>query len=526
MNHYLFKYSIEKSKEYFINKRVSSVAVYSPSSFKIEFSNSKYGLYINLSSQNSFLFPTSRSLDVQKISDAVFLVFLKKKLPSLTLNKIEHRGLERVASFIFEDRRGSISNSFRFIIEMMDRHTNAVFSSENLEIIQAYKHTNSYRQIMPHKKYEPPVLEMPDLLLEDTKKLLLRFRHNENILGLNGNLRALVKDDNSFLKFVSLVGETFSKKEFKLYLHNKNQVYPFALSNESVEVDEDFIFENFILKPKLNEFLNRKKNLENILTKRLKSLKKRYAKVQKELDSASNYDKYRIFAENLLANPNLDTLHKNSVTLSDVYTQQQITIQLNPDITIFDNAQKYFKKFKKAKKSQERIKKRIEETEDEIKFIEQLIFDIENAEDEKELDDIKDIMIKESIVKTGSSKPKQSSYKPYEHIKIEDFDAYIGKNAKGNDYITLKLANKNDLWFHPKSRPGAHLILKNPNRLQKIDEGVKIKCAYEVAKKSKAQKGEKIEIDYTEAKYVKKPKGFKTGMVIYSNFKTVRVEKL
>jgi predicted ribosome quality control (RQC) complex YloA/Tae2 family protein len=524
MNHYFFKYSVELSKDYFINKRISSVSIYSPSSFKIEFAQSQYGLYVNLSPQNSFLFPTQFSLKAEKINDAVFLVFLKKKLPGLIVHFITQKDSERITYFNLIDKRGTISNSFNLIFEIMDRRSNAIFTDEKLEIMQAYKHININRQIMPHKKYIQPISDMPDLLDDDTERLFLRFKHNEDILGLNRTLRSTINDKSDFLKLINTIKETFKNKSFNVYL-NKKEIYPFPISDSAQKVDEEFIFKTYIEKPKNSEFINRKKNLKNILTKRLKSLQRRLIKVENELSKSQNADDFRIIAENLLSKPTLNVRYKTSITIDDIYTKKPLTIKLNPQISLFDNAQNYFKKFKRAKKSKEMVEKRLNDTYLEIEFIEQLIFDIDNAKNEKDLNDIKDIMIKESIIRINQNKQKQTTYKPYEHLEIDGFDAYIGKNAKGNDYVTLKLAAKNDYWFHSKGRPGAHLILKNPNRLQNIGDNVKIVCAQKVAQSSKAQVGEKIEVDYTLAKYVKKPKGFKTGMVIYSNFKTVTVTK-
>ncbi len=525
MNHYLFKYTIERSKELFLDKRVSSVSLYSHSSFTIEFTSCKHNLFVNLSPQNSFIFPTIYKLNANKINDAVFAVFLKKKLPGLMVKSIQQSNSERVAIFELEDKRGNIINRFHLIFEIMDRRSNAVFTDDKFEILQAFKHINSQRIIMPHKKYLPPPIDMPDLLNEDIDKLFLRVKHGENILGLNGTLKNTINTKEDLITLVSTIKQAFESKQFRFFVFSKKDIYPFAVNNTQKEVDEEYIFDYFMLKPRKLEFENRKLNLKKILQKRLKSLKRRLIKIDYELQNSIDADNYRIIAENLLSNPNLDIAYKQSITLKDLYTQQDITISLNPKMSLFDNAQNYFKKFKKAKKSKKIIQNRRQETQLEIAFIEQLTFDIESAQNEKDIESIKDIMIKESIIRANRNNQKQITYKPYERIKIGNFDAYIGKNAKGNDLVTLKLSNKNDLWFHPKERPGAHLILKNPNRLKNIDENVKILCAEEVAKKSKVKEGEKIDIDYTFIKFVKKPKGFKTGMVIYSNFKTLTVEK-
>lgn len=489
------------------------------------FKNSDFFLYIDLSPQSGFVFPITQKIIKTSINEPSFLQFLKKKLNNSTLIDIEQNGSERVAYFLFEDIRGLIKNRFRLIIETMGRYSNLILTDSDNNILQAYKYVEP--SIMPHKKYKKVKSDMPDLMTEDIETLKLKFKYKENILGLGGILRKNIKTEEEFLLLINTIRQSFQSDKFKLYLYNNKDIYPFNLHIDlkKEEVDDDFIVTKFITKPNKNEFKNRKNNLETILNKRIKSLEKRLGKVKKELQNCDNADKYKNYAENLLSNPNLDTKYKKSIKLNDIYTLQEINIPLNPEKNLFSNAQNYFKKYKKAKKSKSIIKKRIKETMREFEFIHQLLFDVYFAQNEKDVEDIKNIMVKENLIRMKKQKNRKLSYKPYEHIKIDDFDAYVGKNARGNDFIRIKLASKNDLWFHAKDKPGAHLILKLPNKLQSVDDNVKILCAEEIARRSKLSNDEKIDVDYTFVKFVKKPKNFKTGMVTYSNFKTITVKK-
>ncbi len=526
MNHYLFKYSFYLIGSFFINKRVTSVVIHSPSSFSIYFREVERNLYIDLSPQSAFVYPIEYSLNKAKDLNVAFFAFLKKKLPGLILKGVSQRGSERMGELIFEDARGEIRHNYRMIIEMIGRVPNIVFTAYDHEILQAYRYLSSSREIMPHRRYVQPVIEMPDLLSADMETLKLRYRYGEDILGFSSSLRKLVRDENEFEELVRAIRSAFEKKEFTLCLYGKKDVYPFRFGDPCTEVDDRFVLERFVLKPKENEFANRKKNLKTLLNKRLKSLNRRLSKIKEELSASEDADKYRIMAENLMAHPSLDVRYRDSVVVEDVYTLKPLKIELNPRLSLFENAQLYFKKHKKALKSREMIQKRLKETKMEIEFIEQLLFDVENAANERELNDIRDIMIKEGIIRAPKKmKHESSTYRPYEHIKIAGFDVYVGKNARGNDYVTLRLASKNDMWFHAHGRVGAHLIVKLPSKLQKLDESVKIMCAKEVAKRTRAFSGEKIEVAYTLAKHVRKPRGFKTGLVLYTNFKTIVVEK-
>jgi len=97
----------------------------------------------------------------------------------------------------------------------------------------------------------------------------------------------------------------------------------------------------------------------------------------------------------------------------------------------------------------------------------------------------------------------------------------VGKNNKQNDYLSLKLAKENDLWFHTKDIRGSHVILRTNGK--NVSDDLIIKCAKLAANHSKAKNSSNVPVDYCLAKYVKKPSGAKPGMVIYTNYKTMNV---
>ena len=527
MNHYLFKYSIELIKGEFLNRVVSAVHLISAYEFTLNFQNANSAIYVNLSNQNGFIFPADINLKTDMTSDVPFFQLIKKKLSHLKIVSINQTGAERACFIMFEESRGSIRKYYNLILEIIDRRNNAILTDENWNILQAYKYINNSRVITPHIKYKPIISNMPDIFTDDIDKLKNYFKHDENILGINGFLKKHLTSEVSFAEFVNSARSTFENKNFKLYLYKDKYVYPFFIDihTDVRQVEENEIAEHFILKPEQLMFKNKKRNLESIINRRILQLQKRVIKIRNDIKKTDNVEHYRILAENLLANPNSDTKYKTAVTLNDVYTGKRIDIVVNPKKDIFGNAEDYFKKYKKLKRGSAIIKNRLIETNNELMFLNQLKFDLNNALNAVELGQIKEIMIDNDLIRYSKKIIKRVHYKPYECRNISGFDVYIGKNAKGNDYLITKLASRNDLWFHPRNRPGAHLILKNPNRLQNIGDDVKIKCALAVAERAGNLCQEKIDVDYTFAKYVKKPKDFKTGMVIYSNFKTITVDK-
>lgn len=102
----------------------------------------------------------------------------------------------------------------------------------------------------------------------------------------------------------------------------------------------------------------------------------------------------------------------------------------------------------------------------------------------------------------------------------------VGRNNKENDYLTLKYANKSDIWFHTKDFHGSHTILKIDNNVPIPNDNVLVEVARIAAQHSKAKNSSNVPVDYCEVKYVKKPSGSKPGMVIYSNNKTLNVNPI
>ena len=248
-------------------------------------------------------------------------------------------------------------------------------------------------------------------------------------------------------------------------------------------------------------------------------------------------DKYKLYGELITANlykmPNYNI---PSIQLENYYDNNNLVkIPLDKKYSPQYNANKYYKKYSKLKNALEIVSIQKKETIEEIKYIESIVYELDNCktiEDVQEIyDEISEIEIFKSNKKISknkkSSKPKKMtknkfvSFNPLKY-NIEGYTIYVGRNNKENDYLTNKFASKNDLWFHTKEIHGSHVILKtNPN------ETIPKKIIYEAAKlaaiHSKAKGSSNIPIDYCLVQYVKKLPGNKPGLVIYKNNKTIYI---
>ena len=245
-------------------------------------------------------------------------------------------------------------------------------------------------------------------------------------------------------------------------------------------------------------------------------------------------DHYRIYGELLTANlyKMNRTENLNEITVENYYENNApITIPLDHKINIQKNIEKYFKKYNKLKNALIIVTEQKKEAEKELDYIESIVFSLENA---KSIDDIVDVYseITENVItkkevykkkknKVSKKKPKQKEI-ILQSTNIDGFTVYIGKNNVQNDYLSLKFAHPNDLWFHTQNIHGSHILLRNPEKLE-IPEHVLSECAKLAKENSKAKLSSNVPVDYCQAKFVKKSPGAKPGLVIYTHYKTMYV---
>jgi predicted ribosome quality control (RQC) complex YloA/Tae2 family protein len=266
-----------------------------------------------------------------------------------------------------------------------------------------------------------------------------------------------------------------------------------------------------------------KKSISIKLDRLLNKLKKQ----EEELLDSQNAQTYKIKGELITSFIYMIEKGMDSVKLQNFYDPDysEIEIKLNPNLTPSENAQKYFKKYTKKKTANKEISNQIKITKEEIEYLENTILSIENCENLAELQDIREELIKLGYSKPqGKFKPKKESSlttKPLEFLSSNGFKILVGKNNKQNDFLTLRLADNDDIWMHTKNIAGSHVIIKCAGN--NVDEQTLIEGAMLAAFFSKAKMSSKVAVDYTKRKNVKKPSGSKPGMVIYETNNTIYV---
>lgn len=199
------------------------------------------------------------------------------------------------------------------------------------------------------------------------------------------------------------------------------------------------------------------------------------------------------------------------------YTNEEITIPLDPQLTPQENSKKYFDRYQKLKRTQEALEEQIKETTEEIQHLESISNALDIAREESDLSQIKEELTEFGYIKKHYTSKKgakmQTKSKPFHYISSDGYDIYVGKNNYQNDELTFKFASGNDWWFHAKKMPGSHVVVKTkdgtlPDRT--FEEAGSLAAYY-----SQGRTAPKVEIDYLQKKNVKKPAGAKPGFVVY-----------
>lgn len=510
-----------------------------------------------------------------------FCMLLRKNLIGLRIKNIICANLERVVTIEFEgfDDIDDIINK-KLIIELMGKHCNIILLGENNVIIDSLRHISSdnelTRDILPHIKYTYPITTKTNFLELDNfdqfKNKILLSNISTDILNkeflsktisdtFNGISTSFVQNVFSVLNLNNTTNFNDSDLE-KIYLYIKDIV----LSNNTTTLDCTFI-ENTsrksndfallkndnILPFHINFFIDdyyfNKENNENFKLYRdnisklilvtLKKYKKRLANINNKLKECENLDIYKLYGELITANlyriPNHNV---DKISLENYYDNNTlITISLDQRYSPAYNAKLFFKKYNKLKNALKIVTAQKEETLKELNYIESVVYELELCTSIDDVVNIFEEISDNSIFKEKTSDLKQKNNQKIKKSKlttnkkanfnpikynIEDYTLLIGRNNFENDYLTLKYARKNDLWFHVKDIPGSHCVLLLENKSIPSDN-ILVKCAELAASHSKAENSSNVPVDFCEIKYVKKPNGAKPGMVIYTNNKTLYV---
>lgn len=500
-----------------------------------------------------------------------FCMTLRKHLLGTHITKIYTNNLERIIFIEFEgyNKSKDFSNK-KLIVELMGKHSNIILIDDEDMIIDALKHfsfnSGSYRNIFSGEKYELPKSDKLDFMDISDKDEFYRVLENNSKKLNNTNLSTIISNTFTGISKTSVVAfEDELSIDNELNKYNSDSLFEYInkiLHIDTVvagkEFDNDYsltlkfdsvpsegnLLVNFFLddyytnKESKNTFVTYRDNLLKLILGKLKKLNTKLDAVNEKINDCRDAEKYRLYGELITSNLyKINNEHIEKITLDNYYDNNlPITIPLDKSITPSMNAKKFFKKYQKLKNSKEFIEQQKLSITNDINYLESVFYEIEAARNVEDIDEIyseireSNINIKEKGKKSNLNKADKSIYKNNQQDKfgeilkfdIDGFIVLVGKNNKQNDYLTTRLASKDDLWFHVKDFHGSHVILRTENKIP--SQATIVKCAELAKKYSKASQTTNVMVDYSYVKFVKKPHGSKPGMVIYTNNKSVIVK--
>ena len=241
----------------------------------------------------------------------------------------------------------------------------------------------------------------------------------------------------------------------------------------------------------------------------------------KERDAAGKLDTFQLYGELLTANSYAIQKGMTEAVVDNYYEEgTTVTIPLDPRKSPIDNAQRYYSRYTKAKTALVMIAEQLGKAEEDIAYFEMIKQQVLQASPE-DIEEIREELAELGFLKARKVKKKSKPKKPAPETYISSAGVKIsvGKNNKQNDYLTFKMASREQTWLHTKDIPGSHVVIHDANPDEETIREAAILSAYF----SKARGSSSVPVDYTEVRHVKKPNGSKPGFVIYFEQKTVFV---
>ena len=484
-----------------------------------------------------------------------FCMLLRKHLQNGRITAVTQPGLERIIHIDVEhlDEMGDLCHK-TLIVEIMGKHSNIIFCNEEGMILDSIKHVSglvsSLREVLPGKPYfvaqtqdklDPLSCEQEQFITALTsrpavlyKAIYQSYTGISPILaqevchrsGLDGDaptaafspqelektyhvFREMMDrvQNGDFAPVIAYTGKQpaeYAALPLTLYSQGQDTLQPYASVSALLE-------HYYAEKNTLTRIRQKSADLRRIVQTALERNVKKY---DLQIKDTEKRDKYRVYGE--LINTYGYNVPEGSKSMEalNYYTNEMITIPLDPDQTPAENAKRYFDKYGKLKRTFEALSTLTKEVKAEIEHLESISTALDIALLEEDLVQIREELAASGYIHKRGGKKEKVTSKPFHYMSSDGFHMYVGKNNYQNDELTFKFASGGDWWFHAKGMPGSHVIVKCegadtlPDRT--FEEAAKLAAYY-----SKGRGQEKVEIDYIQKKHVKKPNGAKPGFVVY-----------
>ena len=491
----------------------------------------------------------------------MFCMLLRKQLLGGRIMSLKQIGGDRVVHLTVDtvDELGDHVDRV-LILEVMGRHSNLILTDGNGRIIDAARHVSQdmsrVRLIQPGLTYAPPpgqdkldpaeaTAEKLLPYLEKNAALPLQKALGQSLSGYSAQaareLCCRVTGSNQAMIGASELPQ-LAERIADFLQRMPSLTPPVVLVDEQGDPADVFPFpyvscdterqqpaaslsaaleRYFGVRDQKDRIDQKSASMVRLLKTHIERCEKKLALQNEELENAGRMEEYRLMGE--LLNANLWQLHRGqeAATVQNFYDENgaEITIPMDKQLTPAQNAQRYFKKYQKARSARDTAAQQKEKTLAELSVLESALLDVGKCVGESELNEIRGELQRMGYIRATMNRRQMKQLppsKPYHYRSADGIDIYVGKNSLQNDRLTGS-ARGGEMWLHARDMPGSHVIIRTEDA---VPETTLKQAAQLAAWYSKGQRSSSVPVDYTLRKFVKKPGGAAPGFVHYTNQKT------
>lgn len=527
-----------------------------------------YRLLFNTGAGTARVHATRTEIDNPMVPP-MFCMLMRKQLSSGKLVDIRQDGLERILYFDFDSSNelGDICR-LTLAVEIMGRHSNLILINSEGRIIDSIKRVgqdmSQVRLVLPGIAYTlPPKEPRLSLLDDDPAQIVAQVREAGNMKlpkalmavmeGISpvfareaefyaGKGRELAVPDmtaDEFDRLTFYLKKTASdlaegrnkytilrtqEGDFKDFCFTEIHQYGNLMVTSEAATACETLDRFYSERDRVARMKQRAQDLFRLLVSTSERISRRTANQRLELEECADRDRLKKFGDLIMANLYRIQKGDGEVIVEDYYEEgsPQVTIPLERRLTPSQNAQKYYKEYRKADTAEKKLRELISQGEEELAYIDSVFDALTRATGEADISELRVELAEQGYIRKGKMKGKPPKAQP--PLKFRSSDGYeirVGRNNKQNDRLTCKESEKLDIWLHTKDITGSHTVIscKGTQPPDRTIEEAAVIAAYH----SKARTSAQVPVDYTLIKYVKKPAGSKPGMVIFTNNRTLYV---
>ena len=473
-----------------------------------------------------------------------FCQLLRARLRRLT--SVQPEPLDRILHLNFI---GPDKEPYDLVFEAFGAQGNLVLVDESGHIVDLLFREEGKRRLLPGELYLLPEQQKRISLYGETREVVAAFQAAEEqgdlsqakIAPMSPALAYTISEaresGQSFAAIITRIREVFESGNFsalRVKWNGQSGHLPLSLGEHSWTMEEFPDLSALVEAGPAETGQESAKDLAGrisaVIHKQRKRLAKRLEHIATESERQADPERFRVIGDLLLANLHRFKRGDIQVDVEDYYQSPavQVKIELDSKLTPQENAERYFKLYRKARRSTDHHARRLQETREEMEWLDQVELSLQDAATGEDLYQVQleletAGMLKQTKGQLGRRQTTRPEDRLYKTVTPGGWPLYWGKNSRTNDYVSRHMTGSNDLWFHAKGMAGTHLVLKCGENVGDVTEDDTLFAASIAAGYSKGKDAGKVEVIVARGRDVKKPKGARPGLVTVDSYRSVMV---